>query len=322
MYSREVLHGMARLHPEQRFLWCYRPHRFLRSFGRPLPRGCRRRPLWESMLPNCALFHGLNQRLPAVRARRSVVTFHDLFVMTGEYSTAGFRARFAEQARLAASRADLIIAVSQFTASQVESLLSVDPGRIRVVPHGTHLPAPEDGLRRENMVLHVGVVQKRKNIGRLVEAFERMPEDWRLVLAGGRGFGWEEIAARIEASPARGRIELPGFVPDGELDALYRKASIFAFPSLDEGFGIPLLEAMAHGVPILTSNRSAVAEVAAQAALLVDPEDTEAISHGLQTLAGNAELGRALVERGFRMAAEYSWDRAAERTFQVYGELR
>src|SRR3954465_2104167 len=116
LYSREILWGMAAAHPETGFDFCYRPHRYLRARRETLPVNGRRRLLAEPLGPRGAsLFHGLNQRLPRIPMRRSVATFHDLFVMTGEYSTAEFRARFAEQARDAAERADAVIAVSEFT---------------------------------------------------------------------------------------------------------------------------------------------------------------------------------------------------------------
>jgi glycosyltransferase involved in cell wall biosynthesis len=184
LYSRELMTGLALAHPETGFLFCYRPHRFFSSFRSGLPGNAGRRLLAEPLGPRSAsIFHGLNQRLPRLRLRRSVATFHDLFVMTGEYSTAEFRARFTEQARDAAARADLIIAVSEFTKSQVVSLLGVAADRVRVIHHGVRqLPGP--ALKREPVVLNVGAIQKRKNIARLVEAFETLDSRWKLVLAG------------------------------------------------------------------------------------------------------------------------------------------
>ena len=182
VYSREILYGLARAHPEERLLFYYRPHRWARSWRERLPANARRRILRGP--PAAPLFHALNQRVDYC-ARRTVATFHDLFVMTGEYSTPEFRARFTVQAREAAARSDLIIAVSKFTAGQVEQLLGVEPARIRVIPHGVHMPAARRVEPvRENLVLTVGAIQKRKNIGRLVRAFERMPEGWRLASAG------------------------------------------------------------------------------------------------------------------------------------------
>src|SRR5947209_8159291 len=142
--------GMARAHPEVRFEFCYRPHRYLRSRSIQLPPNVRRRLLAEPLGPrSAALFHGLNQRLPRLPMRRSIATFHDLFVMTGEYSTPEFRARFTEQARDAAARADAVIAVSEFTKQQVISLLGVDSGRVHVVHHGVRKLPPNGACLRE-----------------------------------------------------------------------------------------------------------------------------------------------------------------------------
>src|SRR5580658_6235529 len=132
-----MLFGLARAHSQEEFFYCYRPHRFLRSYREPIPDNAVRRLLVG--IPPGDLFHALNQRVD-VRARRTVCTFHDLFVITGEYSSPEFRLRFTEQARRAAQLSDLIIAVSHFTALQVEQLLNVPASRIRVVPHGVDMP--------------------------------------------------------------------------------------------------------------------------------------------------------------------------------------
>ena len=322
VYSQEILRGLADRHPEVQWLWCYRAHRFLPSFRQRIPQGCSRRLFGERYTPPAELLHGLNQRLPAARVPKAVSTFHDLFVLTGEYSTPEFCARFAQQAHDAAQRADLVIAVSEFTASQVCNLLHVERGRIRVVHHGVRMPATPPSADREPLVLSVGALQRRKNTLRLVEAFERMPRDWTLVLAGSSGgYAAEEILARIAASPRRPSIHIAGYVDLATLRSLYQRASIFAFPSLDEGFGMPVLDAMAHGVPVLTSNRSALPEVAGEAALLVDPFETDAIADGLIRLAEQPELRRSLADRGNLRARQFSWTRAVEQTWEVYREL-
>ena len=321
VYSREILVGLANAHPEADYLFCYRPHRFLRSFSSPLPRGCRRRLLWRDW-PASDLFHGLNQRIHSGRYRRTVSTFHDLFVMTGEYSTPEFRERFADQARTAAERSDIIITVSRFTASQVESLLKIEPARLRVIPHGARrIAAPAAPGHRERTILFVGAIQKRKNVTRLVQAFEQAALNWRLVLAGSNGFGAEETLQKIEMSPRRRDIDVLGYVSDAALDDLYRRASIFAFPSLDEGFGMPVLDAMAYGVPVLTSNVSALPEVAGDAALLVDPTDVQAIAQGLNQLTGDETLRGHFAQRGVARSREFNWERAVEETWKVYREL-
>jgi glycosyltransferase involved in cell wall biosynthesis len=320
VYSREVLFGLAGSHLKDRFLFCYRPHRFLRSFLDRLPRNASRRVLRGA--PETDVFHALNQRVDA-RARRTVTTFHDLFVITGEYSTPDFRSRFAEQARQAARRSDLIIAVSRFTADQVEEYLGVEPSRIRVIPHGVRVPSEGPPREpRQNLVLFVGAIQRRKNVRRLVRAFERMHASWRLVLAGAAdGFGAAEELQAVASSPRKRDIDVLGYVTQTELEALYRRARIFAFPSLDEGFGMPVLDAMANSVPVITSRRSALPEVAGDAALLVNPEDPEEIAEALVHLASDEALSNDLARRGRERVVQFSWESALTKTWEVYREL-
>jgi glycosyltransferase involved in cell wall biosynthesis len=322
VYSHEISHGLALRHPEATFRFCYRSHKFLKSFRDTLPPGVHRWPFTESWLPPHDLFHGLNQRVPAARTRRCVTTFHDLFVMSGDYSTPDFRQRFTAQARQAAERSDLILCVSAFTASQVESLLNVPKPKLRVIHHGVHAPVgvPQHDPR-ENIVLSVGSIQKRKNTARLVEAFEQTSPGWKLILAGAAGFGASEILEQIQDSPRARDIEVTGYIDNAKLHALYRRASLFAFPSLDEGFGIPVIEAMAWGIPVITSDRSALAEISGDAALHVNPNDTAELAHALQTLMDQPGLRRELIARGLDWSAQFTWSRAVQATWGAYQEL-
>jgi glycosyltransferase involved in cell wall biosynthesis len=317
VYSRELLRGLASAHPEQKFNWCYRPHRYLKSFREDLPANARHSLLLESLGSREGIFHGLNQRVPHRRFTRQVVTFHDLFVMTAEYSTPEFRARFTGQARRAAAEADRIIAVSQFTATQVENLLGVESSRIHVVHHGVR-PLPVVARSPEKIVLHVGAIQERKNIARLVRAFAAMPEGWKLVLAGSAGYGAAAIFQEIETSARRNDIRITGYVSEPELAEWYARASIFAFPSLDEGFGMPVLEAMRAGVAVIASDRSAVPEVCGGAGLLVDAMDEPAISARLIQLAEDEPLRSRFESLGHTRAKQFSWERAAAGTWKVY----
>ena len=325
VYSNALLDGLAASHREASFDFCYRPHRLLRSFRRTLPPNCHRRLLTESRIPlRAELFHGLNQRLPCrADLRRAVTTFHDLFILSGDYSTPEFRRRFAGQAREAAKRSDAIIAVSSFTASQVRDLLDVDSARIRVVHHGVKKvdgPVPPVS-GREKMILHVGAIQRRKNVLRLVEAFERIGSGWSLVLAGSIGYGGEEILERVRNSPRRESIKVTGYADEAALRDLYLRAAVFAFPSLDEGFGLPVLEAMAAGMPVLTSNRGALPEVSGDAALAVDPSSVEAIADGLCKLTADEGLREAMASRGLARSALFTWEEAVRRTWEVYEEI-
>lgn len=321
-YSQELLDGLSSTYPDDHFVHAYRPKQFIHS-PKPGTPNVRRKILLPGIsVFGADIFHALNQRVDRREAPRVVSTFHDLFVISGEYSTPEFRQRFARQARQAVERSDLIIAVSEFTADQVSSLLNVEKARIRVIAHGVPAPLSTQQRAREKVVLFVGALQARKNVKRLVEAFESLPDPWRLVLAGASGgYRSNEILDRIEASRSRERIEVTGYLSRERLDDLYARASIFAFPSLDEGFGIPVLEAMAWGVPVITSNGSSLVDLGCGAALLVDPRHVDEIAKALLSLTENEGLREKLIDAGKLRAKEFTWKKAVRKTYEVYREL-
>jgi len=335
-YSAHLIGALAGAFPDERFLLCYRANRFLSALSEAPPGPNCSRHLLEGFTAwlldrRADLFHGLNQKLPRRRFRRAVTTFHDLFVFTGEYSTPEFRKRFMGLAREAAERSDHLIAVSRFTAEQASLLLGFPKERISVVPHGV-TPVPEipeeeiDRFRHEEdledpFLLHVGAIQTRKNVSRLVKAFEGLRTHCLLVLAGSAGYGAERIFETIEGSPARDRIRVYGYVDPGFLAFLYRSALMLVFPSLGEGFGLPVLEAMSAGLPVITSRTSALPEVAGEAALFVDPEETGEIRSAIERLLDDAELYGRLRDAGRERAAQFSWLKTAHQTLQVYRRL-
>lgn len=335
VYARNLLPGLARAHPDERFAWFYRSNRYLRSFGGKLPPNARRRLLEDGVLflsaQGLSLFHGLNQRLPSRLRVPSVATFHDLFAMTGEYSTPEFRQRFAYLARETAKRADHVIAVSNHTAALVADQLAFPRESITVIHHGVEalaIPSPERrravlsdlGVTRP-FVLHVGSLQVRKNIERIVAAFESIDESLELVLAGATGFGSDRIVLRIDESPARSRIRMTGHVEDDARATLYAEAEALVFPSLEEGFGLPVVEAFSAGLPVVASNVSAVAEVAGDAAALVDPLDAEGIAGALERVVSDSVLRAELRAKGLDRARRFSWERCAAQTWDVYRSL-
>jgi alpha-1,3-rhamnosyl/mannosyltransferase len=205
-----------------------------------------------------------------------------------------------------------VIAVSEFTKRDVLELFALPEDRVRVVPNAVDaLFSPDGSAADGDYVLAVGTLEPRKNLARLVEAMRDIDLELRVV--GARGWG------DVEADVIRGkRLMTLGYVPDDELARLYRGAACVAYPSLYEGFGIPVLEAMASGAPVVTSKDTAMAEVADGAAVLVDPEDVESIAAGIRdAIARRDELSRAGIER----AKSYTWDAAAAATADVYREL-
>jgi len=322
VYSREILNGLAATDFAEGWDWFYRSQRYLRAHLQKLPRHVRIRRLSGNKGDRTApLFHGLNQRLPELRFRYQIATFHDLFVLSGDYSTSEFRERFASQARAAAAAADIVVAVSAFTALQVENYLNVPASRIRVIHHGV-LPRPvQPAAPREKIVLCVGALQKRKNQTALIRAFRAAPPDWTLVLAGSHGYEAEAVLREAANSSAHARIHITGYISDSAIARWYARAAIFAFPSLDEGFGMPALEAMAAGVPVIAGNRSSLPEICGNAALLVDPASDEQLAYAVNLLADNDDLRMAMVTAGKAHAARFRWQDAVEKTLAVYKEL-
>jgi glycosyltransferase involved in cell wall biosynthesis len=247
-----------------------------------------------------------------------VVTVHDLAFLhePGHFTAHGGRL-FRRSLGLIRSRADLVLASSQATVADcVSAGIAVE--RVRHVPLGVDArpPADADGARRRfgldrPYLLFVGTLEPRKNLPRLVEAVGRIPTDHILAVAGLAGWG--------SGAPANGdRVRLLGFVTDAERDALYAGADAFVYPSLREGFGLPVAEAMAAGTPVVTSRGTATEEVAGGAAVLVDPTDVESIAAGIeQALADRGPL----VAAGRTRAAQLTWARTAEATLAAYREL-
>jgi len=322
VYSRELLNGLAATNFAEGWDWFYRSQRYLRAHLQKLPPNVRIHRLSSHKGDRTApLFHGLNQRLPELRFCRQIATFHDLFVLSGDYSTPEFRERFAAQAREAASGADLTIAVSAFTASQVEHYLNVPAARIRVIHHGVLRRPVYPEILREKIILCVGALQKRKNQTALVRAFRAAPPDWTLVLAGSEGYEAQAVLREAADSPAHARIRVTGYISDAEIARWYAKASIFAFPSLDEGFGMPALEAMAAGIPVVAGDRSSLPEICGHAAMLVDPASDEELAHAVNLLTADEDLRMKMIAAGKEHAAKFRWDAAVEKTLAVYKEL-
>jgi glycosyltransferase involved in cell wall biosynthesis len=256
------------------------------------------------------------------RSAPLAVTVHDLsyLVYPEHFSRAG-RRFFRRALALMRERADVILCSSQATVEHC-ARVGMERGRLRHVPLGVHAPLVVDGdveavrtryaLERP-YVLWTGTVEPRKNLPRLVEAFDGIDSDLQLVLVGPRG--WNEQVTE------RPRVRMLGFVPQADLGALYAGAEAFCFPSLLEGFGFPVLEAMAQGTPVVTSLGTSTEELGRDAAVLVDPHDVAAIRHGLERVLREPALARELRAAGPRRAGEYTWGRTADLVEAAYREL-
>ena len=260
-----------------------------------------------------------------------VVTLHDLsFIRFPHLFHPAKRLYLRTMTRASVHRARRVIAVSRHAAEEAHELLEVDPAQVDVVYHGVDprfhpRPAAEVAAFRadqglpERFVLFLGTLEPRKNLVRLIEAFDELDvPDVALVLAGGRGWYEEEIFACVERLELKERVIFPGYVPGAALPLWYNAATVFAYPSLYEGFGMPVTEAQASGVPTLTSDRSSLPEAAGDAALLVDPFDVDAIADGLRQLLTNGALREELRQRGLVHTREFTWQRMAAQTRDVY----
>jgi glycosyltransferase involved in cell wall biosynthesis len=233
------------------------------------------------------------------------------------------------------SRANHIIAVSEQTRRDVIAAYGVPAEKITVIYEAADdrfRPQPPESVAAvralyhlpERYLLFVGTLEPRKNLIRLLAAFERLHAERltdALVIVGKRGWLYDDFFARLAGSPARQAVIFPGFVPDADLPAVYAGAQALAFPSEFEGFGLPVLEAMACGAPVVCSSTSSLPEVAGGAALLVDPADTDALAAALRQILGDPGLAADLARRGVAQAACFSWSRAAAETLAVYRRL-
>jgi glycosyltransferase involved in cell wall biosynthesis len=234
--------------------------------------------------------------------------------------------------RLSSKVADAIVVPSESVRADVVRTLSVDPRKTHVVyeaagpqyrPIDAEIAArvAQKYLLEPGFVLSVGSLEPGKNRARLFRALKSLRDDAvnvHLAIVGQTAWKYEAEAALVDELEMGDRIHYLGYVPAADLPALYNAASVFAFPSLYEGFGLPVLEAMACGVPVLTSETSATAEVAGKAAVLVDPQDVAAIRDGLRTLLTDPLQRDSYGRRGLARAAEFTWRRAADETHAVY----
>jgi len=343
VYAASLIDALARIDTDNAYTLCYRfsrlKHRkhFLDAPGRNFRTKIIQEPLNVLFPRKLDVFHGLDARLPGYARVKKVVTLHDVFsLISSDFSDEAFIRKKTERYRGLARSADRVITVSRSTRADVMERLGIPAERIDVIPHGVDprfRPATaEDAAAvaaRHGIdgpyLFFVGSISARKNLVRMLEAFARLPAALRrgttFVMAGKVTYGGEEALAAVARLGLTDSVRHLGFVPHNDLPALYSGAAVFMFATLYEGFGLPILEAMACGTPVVASNLSAHPEVAGDAALLVDPADVDAIAAATARLLEDESLGKSCIETGIAQAGRFTWEAAARRTLEVYGGL-
>ena len=298
---------------------------------------------WSAGLPryirrsHLELFHGTNYDVPLWRRCATVLTIHDLSQLLHPETHEKRRvSRARRRLPLMSRTADAIITPTESVRVDVCELLKVSPGKVFAIPEAARacfkpmsFAETADARCRlgigDNFLLTVGTLEPRKNLAVLISAFaelatERPENAIQLVIAGGRGWLSSPLLEAIEKSPVRDRIVLTDYLHDDELQSLYSSCRAFVYPSIHEGFGLPPLEAMACGAAVIASRIPALEETTGAAALLFDPRSSSELTGNILALIDNENARRELAAAGQRRAAEFSWDRTAQQTLQVYAE--
>jgi glycosyltransferase involved in cell wall biosynthesis len=285
------------------------------------------------------LFHEPDFVLPPTLPHTpTVLTVHDLsFIRDAGSALPKLRRYLNRVVPRSVARATHVLADSRATQYDLIELFGASPDKITTMYGGVEARfAPVRDPERlaavrakykigpQPFVLGLGTIQPRKNYLRLIQAFSNLkPQapDLKLAIVGGKGWLYDSIFAVVEQLGLEGQVMFPGFADDDDLPALYSAAELLAYPSLYEGFGLPVLEAMACGAPVVTSNTSSLVEVGGDATLLVEPTDVEAIAGAIRRILTDAGLRHRLVARGFEQARRFTWEQAALQLSHVYERI-
>jgi len=285
------------------------------------------------------LFHAPHYVLPALVPCRSVVTIHDcIHLMFPQYLPNRLAFGYARTSiEVAARRATRVLTVSETSKRDILRFVDLPPDKIDVIPNAFDerfsVKPAEDEVNRvreryqlqSSFILYVGNVKPHKNLERLIDAFHLLRkkglDDITLVLIGDDISKYASLRRAVHRHQLHKHVRFLGYMPEQTLAIMYRLASLFVFPSLYEGFGLPPLEAMASGTPVVTSNVSSLPEVTADAAVLVDPYDPAAIADGMARVLTNRELQESMRARGLARAGQFSWEASTRRVLEVYGQV-
>ena len=294
---------------------------------------------WALMRERVQLFHAPHYVLPRLVSCRSVVTIHDcIHLMFPQYLPSRLALAYARTSiKMASKRADRVLTVSESSKRDILRFVDVPADKIDVIYNAYDErfgvePDEEDVIRvreryqlHDEFVLYAGNVKPHKNLERLIEAFHivrnRGLDHLKLVLIGDEISKYAALRRAVHQHQLHKYVRFLGYLPEQTLAVMYRLAGVFVFPSLYEGFGLPPLEAMASGTPVVTSNVSSLPEVAGDAALLVDPYDPVAIADGIYTVLTDESVRGDLRRKGIARASQFSWEQSARRVREIYDEV-
>lgn len=288
------------------------------------------------------IYHFFNFIVPPRIKGKVITTIHDMtYKLYPETMAKNNLKRIENDIEYSVNRADKIITVSESSKKDILKFLDVDESKIEVVYNGveydkfnkSYVEEEKSKVRQKynlprKYILYMGTLEPRKNIESIIEAFglyktknNLVSKDIKLVIAGKKGWLFESIFNLVSKLSLKDEVVFTDYVDENDKPLIYKMADLFLFPSLYEGFGIPVLEAMASSVPVITSNVSSLPEVAGDAAILVEPKDTEAIAKYINEITNNEELKKDLVKRGHAQAKKFTWEASAEKTYNIYKQI-
>ncbi len=286
---------------------------------------------WLASRHNLDLLHAMAFVTPILATCPTVVTVYDLsFIKFPDQFPTLQQLYLSSQTARSCRKARRVITISESSRQDVQRFFDVPNDHILVAPpgvDGAYRPLPENEVTQfrqrkglpERFILHVGTLQPRKNIPLLINALAKIPQqDVGLFLVGGKGWQYDEIFARVEQLNLQDRVHFTGYVPDEELPFWYNAAALFAFPSVYEGFGMPVVEAMACGTAVVAANCSSIPEAGGEAALYFDPQSVESLVNRLTAVLDNPDICATMQAKGIQQAQKFSWTRASEITTLAY----
>ncbi len=339
-YSHELIKSLAMMDTSGHQIFLYVMEKSAVNFSLPdnfFAREIKTKKFWtqrglslEMMKNPVDLLFVPSYSVPIIHPSKTIVTIHGLeYKHCAECYYLKSRILLELNTLISANLSCKIIAPSENTKKDLVKFYKVNPDKVKVIYHGTEsIQYPVLSIKHPDKesfsVLFIGRLEKRKNLVNLIKAFElfknnskfKIPNS-KLILAGEKGFGFEEIKKTIDESPHKNDIILKGYVSEEEKERLYGSADLFVFPSLYEGFGLPVLEAMSYGVPVVCSNNSSLPEVAGKAALLVDPYNIKEIAMAMNKVFSDADLREEMVKKGFENVKRFSWEKCARETIDV-----